>query len=72
MGTYTFSGARQKFAAVLEQAWNSGEVRIRRRDGQEFTLKPIRRKKSPLDVKGIDLSLSTHEIVDIVREIRER
>ena len=72
MEVYTFSEARQKFAAVLEQAWNSGEVRIRRRDGQEFTLKPVQKKKSPLDVEGIDLSLSAREIVDIVREIRER
>jgi len=28
-------------------------------------------KKSPLDIKGVDLGLSSSEIVDIIREERE-
>jgi Antitoxin Phd_YefM, type II toxin-antitoxin system len=38
--SYTFSEARQNFAAVLEQARRDGAVRIQRRDGQSFVLTP--------------------------------
>ena len=57
---------------MLEQAQIEGEVLIKRRDGSLFVVKPILKKKSPLDVKGIDIDLSTNEIVNILREVRER
>src|SRR5262249_37768924 len=38
--SYTFSEARQNFAAILEQARRDGAVRIQRRDGQSFVLTP--------------------------------
>ena len=72
MKVYTYSEARQNLASLLQEAQSGDEVRIRRRDGQEFAIKPAERMDSPLDVKGVDLSLSVDEIVDIVREIRER
>ena len=40
MKSYTFSEARQNFAAILEQARREGAVRIQRRDGQSFVLRP--------------------------------
>jgi PHD/YefM family antitoxin component YafN of YafNO toxin-antitoxin module len=72
MNVYTFSEARQKLATILERARKDGEVQIKRRDGQTFALKPIKTKKSPLDVPGVNLKLSSKDIVDIVREMRER
>jgi L-arabinose isomerase len=46
---------------------------IKMKDGSKFFVRPVRkRKKSPLNVKGTDLSLSADEIVDIIREVRER
>ena len=72
MKVYTYSEARQKLAALLEQAQSGDEVRVRRRDGQEFIIKPAERTDSPLDVEGVALSLSAGEIVEIVREIRQR
>ncbi len=45
---------------------------VKRKDGQVFVIKPILKKKSPLDVPGVDLGVSTSEIVDIVRESREK
>ena len=72
MNVYTYSEARQKLASLLDQAQSGSEVRVRRRDGQEFVIRPAERTDSPLDVEGVDLSLSAGEIVDIVREIRER
>ncbi len=53
MKSYTFSEARQNFAAILEQARNEGAVRIQRRDGQSFVLRPEQKITSPLDIVGI-------------------
>jgi hypothetical protein len=72
MNIYTFSEARQQLATILERARKEGEIQIKRRDGQMFALKPIRKKKSPLDVPGVNLHLSSEDIVQIVREMRER
>jgi len=69
---YTYSEARQKFAKILEQAATEGEVLVKRKDGQVFIIKPLIEKRSPLDVPGINLSVSTSEIVDIIRESREK
>ncbi|MCD6214256.1 MAG: type II toxin-antitoxin system Phd/YefM family antitoxin [Candidatus Desulfofervidus sp.] len=69
---YTYSEARQKLAKVLEQASTEGEVLVRRKDGQVFVIKPILAKKSPLDIAGVDLGISTSELVDIIRESREK
>jgi hypothetical protein len=72
MNVYTFSQARQNFASVLDEAQSRGGVRIRRRDGSEFEIAPIRSTASPLDVRGVELNLSANEIVAAVREGRER
>jgi len=72
MTTYTFSEARQKFAFVLEKARSEGKVMIKRKDGSLFVIQPVPKKDSPLDVKGVDLGLSATEIIDVIREIRER
>lgn len=71
MNVYTFSEARQKLAEVLDEA-RKGAVRIKRRDGSEFEILPVRAKSSPLDVEGIDLEVGAEEIVSAVREVRER
>ena len=71
MKVYTYSEARQRLAAVLEQACRDGEVRIQRRDGQSSVLKREKPLTSPLDVCGVDLGITTDEIVDFVRESRE-
>jgi len=72
MRIFTFSEARQNFAQILEDAQTDGEVRIKRKDGREFAITPAKKNESPLDVEGIDLTVSASEIVDVVREIRER
>ena len=72
MNVYTFSEARQKLATVLEEAQTKGAVRIKRRDGSEFEIAPVRSKASPLDVEGVDLGLSAEEIVSVIREMHAR
>lgn len=69
-GVYTYSEARQNLAALLDQAGREGEVRVRRRDGSIFVIKPDASDKSPLNVAGIGLGLSADEIVQCVREGR--
>lgn len=66
------SEARQKLAAVLDEAQRKGVVRIKRRDGSEFEIAPVRSQASPLDVEGVDLGLSAEDIVSALRETRAR
>ncbi len=72
MNEYTYSEARQNLSALLEQAAQEGEVRIRRRDGRVFVVRPEAERGSPLDVGVVDLGVTTQEIVDILREGRQR
>jgi hypothetical protein len=69
---YTYSEARQNLASLLDQADEEGEVRIKRKDGQIYVIKPQPRSTSPLDVPGVDINVDTAEIVALIRESRER
>ena len=71
MKVYSYSEARQNLAQLLDEA-QSEEVLIRRKDGTVFSLKSKRAKKSPFDVKGIEGDVSAKNILDAVRESRER
>ena len=72
MRVYTYSEARQNLATLLDVASRDGAVAIRRRDGQTFILSPEATGNSSLDVDGIDLDVTTEEIIDIIRQGRER
>ena len=72
MQVYSYSEAKQKLATVLEQAENTGKVIIRRKDGRTFALIPEIIPDSPLDVPSIKAKITTDELVDIIREGRER
>jgi len=72
MQVFSYSEARQKLAMILDQEENKGKVLIRRKDGRTFALVPEKIASSPLDVPSIRAKISTKEIVDIIREGRER
>lgn len=72
MQIYTYSEARQKLARVLDRAESTGKVLIRRKDGRTFALVPETDLKSPLDVPSIQASISTKELVALVRKERGR
>lgn len=72
MITYTYSEARQNLATLLDKAKQDGEIMIKRKDGSYFIVRPVIPKRSPLDVEGIDTDLSEDEIIDMIREFRER
>ena len=67
----TYTETQENLSVLLERASDEGEVRIKRTNGQVFILKPEKAKRSALDVAGIDLGVSTEEIVEFVRERRE-
>lgn len=71
MQTYTGS-EQESLSFLLDQAVRDGEIRIRRDDGVVFVLRPETTRRSALDVAGINLGVTTQEIIDIVREGRER
>jgi hypothetical protein len=70
MIVYTYSEARQKLATLLEQAVREGEVKIKRKDGQTFVIRPEKKAGSPLDVEGLDLGITASEIVQFIQEGR--
>ena len=72
MRVYTYSEARQKLSSILDKAESMGKVIIRRKDGRTFALIPERIRSSPLDVPSIKATVSTEELVEIVRKERGR
>lgn len=72
MKEYTYSEARQRLAALLERARREGSVRIRRRDGQAFVLRPDISGGSPLDVPSAELGLTRAELLGFIREGRRK
>jgi antitoxin Phd len=72
MTMFTDQQAVRQMDTVLDAARRQGEVRIKAADGQEFSLRPVLRGKSPLDIPGVDLRLSAQDIVQAVRDGRDR
>jgi hypothetical protein len=72
MKIYTYSEARQNLAALLDEARQKGGVRIRRRDGASFVLRPETTASAPLDVGGAKLGLKRSQIVAAIRDSRRK
>jgi prevent-host-death family protein len=71
MKVYTYSEARQRLADVLNIA-RTEEVVIKRRGGEIFSIIYRKSTKSPFDVPGIKTKATTKDILEAVRESRER
>ena len=71
MKGYTYSEARQRLADVLNIA-RTEEVVIKRRSGETFSIIFRKSNKSPFDVPGIKTKATTNDILEAVRESRER
>lgn len=73
MKIYTYSEAREKLARILEES-KTEEVVIRRRKGDMYAIVPksASPRRSPFDVPGLGKSISREEILDAIRESRER
>ena len=72
MKIYTYSQARAKLADILEESKRE-EVVIRRRKGDLFSIVPkTPTRRSPFEVSGLRKSISRKEILEAIRESRER
>ncbi len=73
MKVYTYSEAREKLASLLEES-KTEEVVIKRRKGDMYAIVPQsqRTRRSPFDVSGLNKGMSSEEILDAIRESRER
>jgi hypothetical protein len=71
MKVYTFTQAREHLAAVLEEA-RQQEVIIRRRNGDQFSIVLRQQGTSPFDVPPVRTRATTEDILDAIRESRER
>jgi hypothetical protein len=72
MKVFTYSEARQNLAKLLALAQKE-EIEIRRKDGSVFSLRAKGRKGgSPFDVPGVKTAATTADILEAVRESRER
>lgn len=72
MKIYTYSKAREKLADVLEESKNE-EVIIRRRKGDSYSVVPKSpMRRSPFDVSGLRKKMTRKEILEAIRESRER
>jgi hypothetical protein len=70
MVVYTYSEARQNLSSVLDKAAQEGEVRVKRKNGQMFVIRLVAPEDSPLNVEGVDLGLTTEEILQFIQEGR--
>ena len=73
---YTTSQVQKQLADLLRKALREGQVQFKTKDGQVFVIRPVmtgkKSKSSPLDVKGIKLPVTTKDILQAVRESRQR
>jgi hypothetical protein len=75
MKVYNYSEARQNFAAILNTSLKE-DVIISRKDGSKFRIIPLftkeENKKSPFDIAGLKTKIKTNEIINTIRDMRER
>jgi len=76
MRVFNYSEARQNFSTLLNTALKE-DVIIMRKDGSRFKLISMceddKREKSPLEgIKGIKTNVSMHDILDAIKDGRER
>lgn len=74
MESFTYSNARQNLSRLLDLALEQGGVRIRRRDGSNFVIRPEkgRQAKSPFEIKGVRVKgITREEILGALREGRK-
>jgi hypothetical protein len=71
MKIYTYTQAREHLATLLEEA-KQDEVIIRRRNGEQFSIALRSHGTSPFDVPSVRTRATTQDILEALRESRER
>jgi hypothetical protein len=70
MKFYTDSEAKKNLELLLGEAGREGAVGIRREDGSTFIVRPESSFASPFGVNGVNLPISTAEIIEFIHEGR--
>ncbi|MGW8257879.1 MAG: hypothetical protein ACWGMZ_10375 [Thermoguttaceae bacterium] len=70
MKIFNDNEAKQNLEQILGEAQKEGAVGIRQQDGQTFILRPENIPESPLDVPGLNMSITTEEIIGFIHEGR--
>jgi hypothetical protein len=70
---YTSSEVQKQLPTLLKKALSEGQLIFKTQDGQFFVISPIQPiKESPFEVRSIKLGISTSDILQAIRESRER
>ena len=73
---YTISQVQKQFSTLLKKVLSEGQIKFKTPDGQVFVIYPVppvkKSNKSPFDIRSIKLPITTDDILQSVRESRER
>ena len=73
---YTTSQVQKQLPDLLQKALLEGQIQFKTKDGRIFVIRPVITEKitdkSPLDVRSIKLPVTTNDILQAVRESRDR
>jgi hypothetical protein len=72
MKVFSLSEASTQLSVVLDLAQSEGEVRVSLNDGRTFSIQPVQRKKSPLDMSGVDSNFTVEDILGFIHESRRQ
>lgn len=70
---YSYTEFQKKLSTLLEKALREGQVKFQNADGRVFIIRPEKaQKKSPFDVRSINLAITRNDILQAIRESRAR
>jgi hypothetical protein len=72
MKVFSLSEASTQLSVVLDLAQSEGEVRVSLNDGRMFSIQTVQRKKSPLDISGVDSNFTVEDILGFIHESRRQ
>ncbi len=68
--TYSYEKAKKSFDLIFKKAALDGKVAIRK-DDQIYILMPASKSTSPLDIEGVDMGVTSKDIVKFIHESRK-
>jgi hypothetical protein len=68
--TYSYEKAKKSFDLLFKKAVLDGKVAIRK-DDQIYILMPASKNTSPLDIEGVDMGVTSKDIVQFIHESRK-
>ena len=73
---YTSTQVQKQFPNLLRKVLSEGQIRFKTTDGQVFVIRlesPAKKPNvSPFDIRSIKLPITTNDILQSIRESRER